>query len=81
MQRRRATMQKIKPGADLSALMKVIADCKGGVYFHTATDHINLKSVLSQYVFFSLVNSADAEMCGLECSCKEDYERIAEFIV
>lgn len=48
-------MKKLKPGIDPVALMKAVKQCDGDVFFLTKNDQLDLKSVLSQYVFISLL--------------------------
>ena len=49
---------RIKAGADLSAFMAAVQNCRGDVFFDTPSrDHLNLKSALSQFVF--IIAAAD----------------------
>ena len=60
-------MKKLKPGIDPVALMKAVKQCDGDVFFLTKNDQLDLKSVLSQYVFISLLahTSPESSRCFL----------------
>lgn len=73
-------MRKLKPGFDPVGLMGAAKQCKGDVYFRTKTDQLNLKSVLSQYVFMTLLGHTSPESSGVECALEEDYALIAAFL-
>ena len=73
-------MKKLKPGIDPVALMKAVKQCDGDVFFLTKNDQLDLKSVLSQYVFISLLAHTSPESSGLEWTKEEDYAQIAAFL-
>lgn len=53
---------KLKPQADLAAFLDAVGQCRSDVHFNTAEgDSLNLRSVLSQYVFAALAGSRN---CG-----------------
>ncbi len=54
---------KLNANTDLVAFLQEVKKCKGDVWFETEEgDKLNLKSVLSQYLFIAL--TGDQEMLG-----------------
>ena len=72
--RREILRIKLKENIDFIDFIKKIKTCKGDVYFCTLEgDRLNLKSVLSQYIFSA--NSQDKSMIRdgwIECETEED---------
>lgn len=62
--------------------MKVVQSCDSDVYFHSCEgDHLNLKSVLSQYLFASICGDRDfLERGSVECKKAEDYRRLRAYL-
>lgn len=63
---------KLKKYFDITAFMDAVQRCGKDVYFNTADgDHLNLKSVLSQFVFASAVAAKLPELKS-EIVCREE---------
>lgn len=63
---------KLKKRFDITAFMDAVQHCTKDVYFDTADgDHLNLKSVLSQFVFASAVAAKLPEL-EAEIVCQEE---------
>ena len=73
---------KLKKGVDLVALLEEIKTCQGGVCFVTDEgDRLNLKSMLSQYLFVALTgNSKLLEQGRVNCENKQDYRLLEHFL-
>ncbi len=73
---------KFKKDIDLLQFMKYIPRCRGEVYFNSAEgDHLNLKSVLSQYLFASVCGDRSfLEQGSVECEQECDYRYLREFL-
>lgn len=74
---------KLKSDIDYAAFFKQAKHCQGNVYYHTEEgDHMNLKSVLSMYVFATLNAASDAFPKG-ESSviAPEDYDRLMDYLI
>lgn len=59
-----------------------IKKCKSDVSFQTTEgDNLNLKSLLSEYIFLSLTSSSDILQNGqVICESDEDYKILEDFI-
>lgn len=73
---------KIREDADLVALLKKVQICHGDVFLNTSDgDHLNLKSVLTQYVFVLLGEKREMlKESYIECS-REDAMILDEYLV
>lgn len=71
----------VKKDIDVAAFMKGIKACRGNVFFISPEDKIDLKSVLSQYVFLAIMNNRKLIKNG-EIICEEqaDYKNLEQFL-
>ncbi len=74
---------KLKKDIEGYALIMAAKKCTGDVIFQSAEgDILNLKSVLSQYLFVTAAIQADFLSAGrVECTNAADYERLSDFLV
>lgn len=72
---------KLRPNIDYTAFLLKARECKGNVFFCTdAGDRLNLKSMLSEYVFLTAaVTTALAANGQLLCSELQDEDLLMEF--
>lgn len=71
----------LKKGIDILAFMKRLGLCKGNVFFETPEDKIDLKSVLSQYVFVTIMNNPKLTSNGvITCEEEEDFVYLEPFL-
>ena len=71
----------LKNKADIRAFMQAIKGCGGNVFFESPEDKIDLKSVLSQYVFCSIMNNKKLMDSGsIRCENTEDYGKLEQFM-
>jgi hypothetical protein len=76
---------RLKPGVDYVAFLKQVRVCGGEVNFKTADgDVLNLKSLLSEYVFLTLATTDSpkrlVENGYIECASDNDYALLAEHL-
>lgn len=72
---------KLKKGVDIRAFIQGIKSCKGNVFFESPEDKIDLKSVLSQYVFVALINNKKLLNSGtICCEVPEDFKNLEQFL-
>lgn len=73
---------KIKNSIDITAFLENVKKCEGNVYFKTIEgDQLNLKSLLSQYIFVSIIDNAELMDNGVvDCSKEEDVAMLEEFL-
>ena len=72
---------KLKKDADIMDFIKGIRTCKGGVFFESPEDKIDLKSALSQYVFISILgNKKLMEKGGIRCEDPEDFKSLEPYL-
>lgn len=71
----------LRKKVDIRAFMQAIRGCSGDVFFESPEDKIDLKSVLSQYVFCSIMNNKKLMDSGsIRCEDPEDYEKLEQFL-
>ena len=71
----------LKKGIDILAFMKRLGSCKGNVFFETPEDKIDLKSILSQYVFVTVMNNPKLMSNGvITCEKEEDFVYLEPFL-
>ena len=72
---------KLKSSVDLIAFLKDVKRCRGEVTFHTPEgDHLNLKSMLSLYIFSAAAgNTAILEKGDVACADPEDEKLLAVY--
>lgn len=72
----------IKPKIDYPAFLQAIRLCKDEVTFETDDgDLLNLKSILSEYIFVTITADPDFIMNGrLICKDNADYETLKEYL-
>lgn len=69
------TTVKLTKNADLAAFLRTVNNCSGEVFFSTDQgDHLNLKSMLSQYLF-SVAAGDRALLLNGEVSCEDERDR------
>lgn len=72
---------RLKKNIDMMDFMKGIKTCKGNVFFESPEDKIDLKSVLSQYVFIALLsNKKLIERGGICCEDPEDLKKLEPYL-
>ena len=73
----------IKEFTDIPAFLNQVKVCHGDVYFKTDEgDSLNLKSVLSTYVFAVLMNSPELIQNGkVICDDEHDYELLQSYLL
>lgn len=74
---------KLKKEISLTSFLQKVKDCQGEVTFQTGEgDCLNLKSVLTGYIFVALMMSPEVLEEGLiTCEEKEDYDILNEYLV
>lgn len=72
---------RLKKDADVMEFMRGIKTCKGGVFFESPEDKIDLKSVLSQYVFISILGNKKLMESGIICcEAPEDFRSLEPYL-
>ena len=73
---------KLKKEIDIVLFLREVKNCGGNVYLQTDEgDRLNLKSVLSQYIFAVIAEEQKiSEESRIICS-REDAELLAEYLV
>lgn len=73
---------KLKRLENYLDFIEAVQSCDSDVYFNSCEgDHLNLKSVLSQFLFAAICS--DHEFLGqgnVECKKLEDYGRLSDFL-
>ena len=74
---------KLKPTANIPSFLRAVQTCKAEVYFTTPEgDKLALKSLLSQFVFASVLISDLQELRGdIELHDPQDAELLAEYLI
>lgn len=74
---------KLKKEISLTSFLQKVKDCRGEVTFQTEEgDSLNLKSVLTGYIFVALMMSPEVLDEGwITCEEKEDYDILNEYLV
>ena len=62
--------------------IEAVQSCESDVYFNSCEgDHLNLKSVLSQFLFAAVCSDHEfLEQGSVECKKSEDYGRLRDFL-
>lgn len=72
---------RLKKDADVVEFMRGIKSCKGGIFFESPEDRIDLKSILSRYVFISILGNRklieSGEIC---CEDTEDFKKLEPYL-
>ena len=73
----------LKDNIDYAAFLKQVRLCRGDVHYTTVDgDFLNLKSILSEYIFMSVAMSSDMIKGGsITCVSESDYELIENFLL
>lgn len=73
---------KLKPKTNFVDFLKSVQDCKNDVYFNSADgDQLNLKSLLSQYIFTSVkANNKLIKTGEIVCKNEQDYEYLSNYL-
>lgn len=74
---------RLKTSCSLIDFLNQIKKCKSDVYFRTVEgDNLNLKSLLSEYIFLSLTSDSDILQNGqVICESDKDYKVLEDFII
>ena len=74
---------KLKEDIDFIAFLRTVKKCRKDVYFDSPEgDHLDLKSVLSQYVLSANAhNTAILREGNVRCYEEKDYEILREYLV
>lgn len=72
----------IKESSDIPAFLKQVKKCDGDVFFKTEEgDNLNLKSVLSTYVFAVLMQNPELIQTGkIVCENERDYKLLHSYL-
>lgn len=72
----------LKNNIDYVAFLHKIRDCSGEVHFESREgDNLNLKSVLSQYIFVFAVHNSDIVRGGtVTCTDSSDYKLLEHYL-
>ncbi len=73
---------KLKQGIDFSAFLHSAKKCRGEIWFVTEDgDQLNLKSLLSEYLFVTAaISSKVAEHGYIKCQLSEDFVCIQKYL-
>lgn len=73
---------KLKENIPVAEFLDTVRKCEGMVYFKTIEgDQLNLKSLLSQYIFVSIIDNSELMNNGVvDCSLEEDVAMLKEFL-
>lgn len=73
---------KLKENIDYVAFLQKVRGCAGEVYFSTIDgDRLNLKSMLSEYIFISVAMSSDLIRGGVvTCETADDYGQLSDYL-
>lgn len=74
---------KLKEGIDFILFLKAVKKCSSDVWFKTEEgDSLNLKSILSQYLFSAITNrKAVLESGRIECEEAKDWGYLEDFLI
>ncbi len=72
---------KLRTDINVKTFLEHVRKCVGNVYFKTTEgDHLNLKSLLSQYILVSIISNKELMENGVvECSEESDRILLAQF--
>ena len=73
---------RLKAEIELTDFLKAVKDCEDEVLFISETgDQLNLKSMLSTYVFLTTVLHPEVMQNGrLQCTNEKDAERLTQYL-
>lgn len=73
---------KLKQNIDYREFLFTVRKCTGEVFYKTSSnDSLNLKSILSEYVFITASHSDDIPLDGfIECELDSDYCLLSNFL-
>ena len=73
---------RLQADCDISAFIANVKKCEGDVFFHTSEgDSLNLKSMLSQYLFASISGNTSFLAEGMViCSVESDYGKLSGYL-
>lgn len=74
---------KLKRLENYLDFIEVVQSCDSDVYFNSCEgDHLNLKSVLSQFLFAAICKDRKfLEQGNVECKKEEDYGRLSAYLI
>lgn len=72
----------LKKDADMISFLTAVKRCRGDVLFETEDgDSLNLKSLLSEYLFSMVASNQNYILSGrVVCRLEEDYELLRDFV-
>lgn len=72
----------LKEEIDIMDFLAAVKKCRGEVFFETEDrDSLNLKSLLSEYLFSMVASNRNYILSGqVICRMEEDYELLTEFV-
>lgn len=72
---------KLKEDVDVSAFLSAAEKCSGNVFLHTDKgDILNVKSLLSRYVFVSVCKPGELQKAQIICTNEEDYSVLSDYL-
>ena len=74
---------RLREDADIMEFLNAVKKCCGEVFFETEDgDSLNLKSLLSEYLFSMVASNRNYVLSGkVRCLVEEDYEMLEGFII
>lgn len=72
----------LKPNIDYAAFLKAVEQCSGDIFFHTQEgDSLNLKSMLSQFVFTAFLTGNLQNLSGqIYCEDETDKTKLSDYL-
>lgn len=73
---------KLSKNIDLTEFLRAVNSCSGNVYFSSQLgDHLNLKSILSQYAFSAVTGDRKLLFQGdILCDAEGDNEKLRPYL-
>lgn len=72
----------LKQNIDYAAFLKAVEQCSGDIFFHTQEgDRLNLKSMLSQFVFTAFLTGNLENLSGqIYCEIETDKKKLSDYL-
>lgn len=72
---------KLKENIDVSAFLETAEKCSGDIFLHMRNgDILNVKSLLSRYVFVSVCKPGELQHSRVVCTNDDDYAILSEYL-
>lgn len=73
---------RLREDVDIMEFLSAVKKCRGEVFFETEDgDSLNLKSLLSEYLFSMVASNRNYVLSGkVRCLVEEDYEALGGFV-